>query len=444
MDKQTAHRELAPWARGRLQASRDGHGFEYPDGTPFFLLGDTAWEMIHRASEAEVATYLARRTAQGFNTIFTVAVAELDGFNRPNHAGQTPFAGTDLARPNEAYWTHVDRVLAQAEAAGFYVALLPAWGTWVDQGLVHENNATGYGSWLGARYAARPNLIWILGGDLDFQGFHGSRGSVFRAMAEGIRRSDPGHLMGYHPKTRSSAYAHAEPWLDFHLLQTGHRAADNAESYHWVAADRALIPPKPTLDGEPRYEDHPIDWKEENGTFGDFDVRQAAYWSVLAGAAGHVYGHISVIAWKNSQLSPLPWYLPASACAWPEALEAPGAEDMRHLAKLVSWAGGGCLKPDQSLVTSDNPPDGGHVRAARSDPGLLVYSPFGRAFEIDLPLIPGDQLRCTWFDPRRGEMHALGERSNGIQTFVPPGTAGRGNDWVLVASSDLSSARWDD
>ena len=43
-------------------------------------------------------------------------------------------------------------------------------------------------------------------------------------------------------------------------------------------------------DGEPRYEDHPIDWKPANGWFDAADVRQAAYWAVLAGAAGHTYG----------------------------------------------------------------------------------------------------------------------------------------------------------
>ena len=77
------------------------------------------------------------------------------------------------------------------------------------------------------------------------------------------------------------------------MFQSGHAALD-APNYRFVEADRRLRPAKPVLDGEPRYEDHPIDWKPENGWFGAADVRQAAYWAVLAGAAGHTYGNHNI------------------------------------------------------------------------------------------------------------------------------------------------------
>ena len=31
-----------------IVVSKDGHTFELANGTPFFWLGDTAWELFHR------------------------------------------------------------------------------------------------------------------------------------------------------------------------------------------------------------------------------------------------------------------------------------------------------------------------------------------------------------------------------------------------------------
>lgn len=33
---------------GRLQVTKDGHYLQFADGTPFFWLGDTGWELFHR------------------------------------------------------------------------------------------------------------------------------------------------------------------------------------------------------------------------------------------------------------------------------------------------------------------------------------------------------------------------------------------------------------
>ena len=36
------------WKHGRLKVTKDGHYLQYEDGTPFFWLGDTGWELFHR------------------------------------------------------------------------------------------------------------------------------------------------------------------------------------------------------------------------------------------------------------------------------------------------------------------------------------------------------------------------------------------------------------
>ena len=59
------------------------------DGSPFFYLGDTAWELFHRLSREEIAYYMAERARQGFNAvqcIRQIASAVYGRFARPLQA----------------------------------------------------------------------------------------------------------------------------------------------------------------------------------------------------------------------------------------------------------------------------------------------------------------------------------------------------------------------
>jgi hypothetical protein len=62
------------WTHGRLEVSRDGHYLQYSDGTPFFWLGDTGWELFHRLTLEEIRTYLDHRANKGFNVVQAVAL----------------------------------------------------------------------------------------------------------------------------------------------------------------------------------------------------------------------------------------------------------------------------------------------------------------------------------------------------------------------------------
>ena len=86
------------------------------DGTPFFYLGDTAWELFHRLTLEEATEYLRTRAQQGFNVIHAVALAEFDGLTEPNRKGDLPLHNLDPTRPNEAYFAHVDADCAERYA----------------------------------------------------------------------------------------------------------------------------------------------------------------------------------------------------------------------------------------------------------------------------------------------------------------------------------------
>ncbi len=225
----------------------DNHRFlVHEDGEPFFYLGDTAWELFHRLDREDAALLLQDRAAKRFTVIQAVVLAEYEGLTVPNAYGHLPLLDNDPTRPNEAYFEHVDAIVAQAEALGLTIGMLPTWGDkwnkkWgVGPEIFTPANALTYGRWLGARYAEAP-IIWILGGDRPVES--DLHREVVRAMAQGLDEGDGGaHLMSFHPNggRTSSEWWQNEDWLDFNMLQSGH--ARNRDNYTMIAADYARTP----------------------------------------------------------------------------------------------------------------------------------------------------------------------------------------------------------
>ena len=435
----------APIAPGRdpsptapLRVSADGRWLEHVDGAPFFYLGDTAWELFHRLDREETDLYLRDRAAKGFTVIQAVALAELDGLGVPNRYGHTPLAENDPTRPNEEYFRHVDFVVDRAEELGLFIGLLPTWGDkfrkeWgVGPEIFTPENARLYGEWLGRRYRGRP-IIWILGGDRNPEEPH--HREIARAMAGGIRAgAGESQLMTYHPQGggRSWQWFHQDDWLDFHMIQSGHGQVD-LPNYEMLQQGYALTPPKPVIDGEPRYEDHPINWRPQEGWFMEFDVRQAAYWAMLSGAAGHTYGDHNI--WQMWEPGRAP--VSSARTPWREAVGHPGSAQMGHLRRLFESRPWQRLEPRDAALLGDRGEGPARLRAARASDGsfLLAYSPYGRPLEIDLGAVDG-AARAWWFDPRSGEATDVGRLpAGGSRRFDPPGDEGRGNDWVLVVDA---------
>ena len=80
-----------------LSISNDQRFIVRNDGSPFFYLGDTAWELFHRLNREEADQYLENRATKGFNVIQAVVLAELDGLQDPNPYGEIPLIENDPA-----------------------------------------------------------------------------------------------------------------------------------------------------------------------------------------------------------------------------------------------------------------------------------------------------------------------------------------------------------
>lgn len=429
--------------RGQLRVAADHRHLEFDDGTPFFYLGDTAWELFHRLNREETQIYLTNRAEKGFTVIQAVVLAELDGINIPNAYGELPLLNRDPTTPNEGYFRHVDDVVRFAWELGLFIGMLPTWGSGWKQGSGSDSliftveNARVYGRFLGERYREQP-IIWILGGDRNIESE--VERAIIDAMALGLKEGDGGaHLITFHPRGpgRSAEYLHQAEWLDFNMCQSSHGSHDHDNGL-FIAHDYALEPPKPTLDGEPRYETMPVGFyfKDVNryDRFDDYDVRQAAYWALLAGACGHTYGHNCIWQMWTPAHEPRLW----AATPWQDALDHPGAFHMGLIRRIFESRPFQELVPAQDIIM-DGPTFGGaKIRAARSRPGTFafIYSPRGEPFTVNKGVIQARRVKEYWYDPRYGTLYHFHTTDNsGFQTYTPP-TSGRGNDWLLLMEDE--------
>ena len=437
-------REKFPWENGKLKVSENQRYLVHENGAPFFWLGDTGWLASSRLSRENMDYYFTACKKNGFNV---VQVSVLHGIPYFNVYGKTalPF-GFDFKKiniPGEyGYWDHVDYMIDAAAKRGIYIGIVCTWGGNVKSGLISEQDAVKYSTFLANRYKGKPNIIWMIGGD--------TRGDVktevWLAMAKTIRSIDPGHLMTYHPLGRSNSaeWFNSESWLDFNMFQSGHRrygqvSGDGAkvidkntqeDNWRYVEKTFAMTPKKPILDGEPSYEDIPAGLHDLNEPkWQASDVRRYAYWSVFAGSCGHTYGHNSIMQMFSPGMNPA--Y--GAKKYWYEALEDPGFGQMKYLKNLMTSLPFTDGMPDQSLIVGD--PGNQHDRliAFRGKDFALVYTYTGKEISIDLSNISGASKNIWWYNPSDGNLTFVETVNGDKHTYTPEGGYRSGNDKVLIA-----------
>jgi Protein of unknown function (DUF4038)/Putative collagen-binding domain of a collagenase len=431
------------WKHGRLKVTDNGHYLQFEDGTPFFWLGDTGWELFHRLTKEEIGKYLENRHQKGFNVIQAVILAEFNGLKKPNQYGDLPLINLDPTRPNEKYFELVDYTVQLALQKNMFMGLLPTWGDkvislWGEGPVIfNENNAYTYGRWLGDRYKDYPNIIWILGGDRPPYTDSVDARPIWKAMAKGIRDGADNkaiftyHVWGGHS---TSEYIHHERWLAINTMQSGHGSGHDVPVWQMIKKDRHLQPPKPTLDAEPNYEDHPVNpwpkWDPANGYFRDYDVRKQTYRSVFAGACGVTYGHHAVwqfLSAREDTINHADRY-------WTEAIDRPGAYQVGYLRTLIESHSPLTRIPDQSIIAGGQGEKGEYMVAFRDEANsfAMVYLPVGKKITVNISFIKGNKVMGFWFNPRNGQLQKIGSlKKEAAMDFTPP-TIGLENDWVLI------------
>ncbi len=432
---------------GELMVSDDGRYLERVSGEPFFWLGDTGWLLFSKLTRVEADLYLDDRRSKGFNVIQVMVIHNTE--RTVNVYGDSALAGGRIDRPfvtpgssfedteQYDYWDHVDYIIDRAAQKGIYMALVPVWGSNVRNGGITAEMAAEYAGWLAGRYSDRKNIIWLNGGDVK-----GSDSTaVWNTIGETISQISPDDLVTFHPfgRTRSSEWFHDAPWLDLNMFQSGHRrydqdttgAAFGEDNWKYVNLDYNLRPPKPTLDGEPSYESIPQGLHDpEQPYWTDDDIRRYAYWSVFAGACGFTYGHNAIMQFHRQGDTDVSYSVRET---WKEALDAPGAFQMKHLRDLMSkeaFPGG---IPSQDLIAGPQKPKYDYIAAIRNKDHALFYTCNGSVIRVESARLQMPVIRASWFSPRDGSYTGAGQfKTGGILEFDPPGDKVEGQDWVLV------------
>lgn len=390
-------------------------------GRPFFWLGDTAWLLFEKLTPDEIKYYLKERAKEGFNVVQATIL-------------HTP---ENLASGKTACAEYFDKIAAAAEYAkrcGIFLALLPCWGSFVKTGIISEKNYREYAEYLGGRFEAFDNIIWILGGDI--------RGSVapslYSSFAKILKKYNPERLISFHPFGRTGSYRWFSScdWLDFNMFQSGHRrygqkfekADDNKisgendfeeDNYKYVR-EGFVSSPKPILDGEPSYEGivqglH--DFTQPYWT--DKDVRRYAYWSVFAGACGFTYGHNAVMQFHSFGDKDANYGVREE---WRTALFSKGSMEMQYLKRLMLSVDFTAGKPCDFLV-ADNGEKYAHIACFAGENFLFAYDCENREFRLKSPF----DGNCEGFelDPSSGKEKFLGYFKRGTLTFQKSGESDR-------------------
>ncbi len=389
---------------------------------PFLLQGDAAWSLIVAANDAEVEQYLKNRRQKGFNAIIVNLIEhKFCPYPPRSLAGEGPFTTPgDFSTPNEKYFAHADWVIRKAAENGMAVLLYPIYLGYkeTDEGWVEETLANGpekclnYGRYLGKRYKDFDNVIWIMGGDRH----PGPALEDIDMVALGIKEYDRRHVFSAHCDPEHSAvddYAGGR-WLDFNTTYT-------YEIVHGkLTGDYNRTPAIPFILIESSYEG------EHNAS--DVQIRRQAYWSVLCGGFGHVFGNNPIWHFTGPGIFPI-------NTTWQQALDLPGSAGMQFWGELFQSRDWYDLIPDQKheVVTSGLGEFRGldYLAAARTSNGstVIAYMPTSRTIGVDMSKIVGGQVKAWWFDPRNGKAAAAGTfPASGTHDFTPP----REGDWVLV------------
>ncbi len=430
---QQGSREAAtPSVKGMiLKVSPNGRYFVDQNGRPFFYLGDTCWLLFQRLDHDEVDEYLKDRAAKGFTVIQAYVIRGL-GKRHPDGnislLGESPFIDRDPEKPNEAYFKNMDYVVNRANELGLVMGLVPSKSWHVNktsEQVFNEKNAHAFGKYLGNRYR-NNTVMWYPGGD----SAPGHDDAVWVAMAKGLRDGCGGsELISYHGsgQTSSSTWYHKADWLDFNTIQSGHSFA--SDSYAFVSKDYALSPPKPTVDMEPAYENHPTGAGKPR--VDAHKVRTQAYTAMLAGAAGHAYGSLDLFWFFKPDDGPFP---KDGFQDWRTAINYPGAAQMRIMRRLFERFPWYKLVPNQSVLASEAGAGPFRLVAACAEDGsfAICYSPRGQSFRVRMDKLARARVTARWYDPRDASWREIGEFANsGDHEFNSP-SKGESDDWVLV------------
>jgi hypothetical protein len=431
---------------GPIRVAPDGRFLVHDDGTPFFWVGDTAWNGPLLSSTAEWNQYLKERSRQKFNAVQWVATqfrAAPDGDVKK----QLAYTGTDKITINTAFFQRLDEKVEAMNKAGLVSVPVLLWAIngggnpKVNPGVsLPEDQAILLARYMVARWGGNA-VAWILAGDADYRGDKAAKWQrIGRAVFDDIDHAP----VTMHPGGMQWVWNEFidEKWYGFVGYQSGH--GDDDKTLKWITegpltVDWTKLPHRPFVNLEPPYENH-IAYQSRKPISPE-TLRHAIYWSLLgAPTAGVTYGGHGVWGWDDGTKPPTDHPTTGVPLPWQKALTMPGAEQMAHLAGFFASIDWWKLRP-APIVVVNNPgtqSPAKYIAGAKSDDKelMVVYVPEDRTVEIKLDLMPPSP-NVTWFNPRTGEKSpAVAVVTANTCQFPTPAEG----DWILFMKTDRKQA----
>lgn len=383
------------------------------DGRPFLLCGDSGWCLTVQLTRPQVDQYLDDRKAKGFNAILLEVVEDEFGAAAPANAyGNSPFVGGDFTNRSEPYWQHIDYIINAAAQRGIVVWMCALYfGFDVagshPEGWLDAAEAAGaaaienYGSFLGARYRAHNNIVWVNGGD-----HRETTPTIANALATGILSQDTRHLVTTHWARDSTGTDGSPSWL---TLNCSYTSQSNTASR--VRTDyNNHVGSLPTHLIEAHYEGSFQGGPTRTG----LDTSRQAWQALLEGSCGQFFGNHTIWQFLSG---------------WESSLGSSGAVYQQHLHSFFRQIRWWDLVPDSgsAMVTAGRGTlaTSTYVTAGKTSDGRLgvVHIPGGGQITVALSQFTGP-IVARWFDCATGAWSSAGSFSNsGSQNFDPSGTA---------------------
>jgi hypothetical protein len=410
-----------------LKISSNSRYLTYQDGTPFLMVGDTAWSMIAQLNKTDADYYLQSRSQKGFNTILINLIEGKYADNAPSNIyGVAPFTGKTFTTPNEAYFAHADYIINSARQKGMIVLLAPIYAD-TDEGFGYEiqsaseSDMLAWGRYVGQRYQNYDNIIWDIGGDID-PTFAKTK---IQKVAEGIKEYNPNALFTAHNIRGQMA---VDPWSGASWLNLNDIYSYKTEIPEDAKRAYDLSSIKPFFLFEGIYEnEHTITTPE---------LRSQAYWTMLSGGFGNMFGNCPM--WSFDTTTAISYC--GSGLKWKNQLNSAGAESMIYEKKLFESINWNLLIPDfNHLILKSGYGTLGEadyaIGAKTSDnSAIVIYLPTQRTISVDTTVLSGTSIKSQWYNPREGNYVDLGTSSeSSSNSYTTPTTSGP--DWVLVITS---------
>jgi len=428
---------------GPLRVSDDQRSLAHEDGTPFFYMGDTAWNGPLLSSPEDWQTYIKERSRQKFSAVQWSttqwrAAPQGDREHRVAYRG-----GPDRIEIIPSFFQALDQKAEALAKAGILnvPVMLWAYGGGANPAInpgvsLPDQQAILLARYMLARWGDLP-VMWILGGDGDYRGDKAQR---WKKIGRAVFGDVPHGPVTMHPQGMAWVWDEFkdEPWYDVVGYQSGHN--DDDPTLRWMikgplTEDWTKLPHRPFINLEPPYENH-FAYKSKKPITPEI-TRRAVYWTLLNNpTAGVAYGGHGIWGWDDGTRPPTDHPGTGTPLPWQKALTMPGAEQMTHVVDFFTSIDFSRLRPTPAFVVNQpgdtNPAR--YVSAARTDTKelMVVYIPEDRTIEIKLDALPPSP-NISWFSPKTGEKSpAVAVVTANTCQFPTPAEG----DWILLMTSN--------